>query len=145
MYSAMTRTSGLRSGFFTSIQSAPQLLYPLSEEADLTGKGSLEFKWFAGAGDLVRLDHYEFRLYKGYRTIASSLLLKNRLPAVSYSIGIEAELFDDNQIYTWTLRKAFLDGKKGELSSNSFRIIKRKGWLFIAFYLFVKICPVARA
>jgi len=101
----------------------PRLIYPITETADITGKNSLQFQWRWGYAATV--DHYDFRLYKGYNTTADNLMLKEQLPATTSQIAVGAEKFDDGQVYTWVLKQVSLSGVKSDTSSNSFKVIKK--------------------
>jgi len=115
------RGPGISTDFYRNLP-PPRLKYPITDQAVLTGKDFLEFQW--GSNDLSGIDHYDFRLYKGYNTYADNLMLKKELSSDTGSIKIEAALFENNQVYTWTLRQIFLSGAKSDLSFNSFRVIK---------------------
>ena len=103
--------------------SGPYLIYPATENITLKGKDFLEFRWQRAGG--VKLDHYEFKLYKRYEAIASNLIFKQKFPRDVYPISIPAKLFENNQIYTWSLRQAFMNGDKSGRSFSSFKIIEK--------------------
>ena len=103
--------------------SGPYLIYPATENITLMGKDFLEFRWQRAGG--IKLDHYEFKLYKGYEAIASNLIFKQKFPREVYPITIPAKLFENNQIYTWSLRQAFMNGEKSGRSFSSFKIIEK--------------------
>jgi hypothetical protein len=101
---------------------APQLLSPPGEEVILTGKDSLQFKWSADFS--IWVDHYEFKLYKGYEAYTENLLLKESLSSGENFLKVKAELFENGQVYTWSLRGISDSGMRGETSFNSFHIVK---------------------
>lgn len=101
----------------------PRLLYPVTEEISLTGKEYLEFKWETTDFTLTR--GYDFRLYKSYGTTASNLIFKRVLSNDKDSLKVKSSLFKHNEVYTWTLRRVGLGGKKSDFSSSSFRVTKR--------------------
>ncbi len=101
----------------------PKLLYPTTDDIDLSGKDYLEFRW--ERTDLTMTDYYDFRLYKGYNNIAQNLILKQRFPSDKYLIRIPASQFDKGQVYTWVLVQVFLGGNKSGKSYSSFKIIKK--------------------
>ena len=103
--------------------SGPYLIYPATEDITLKGKDFLEFRWERAGG--VRLDHFEFKLYKGYETIASTLMFKQNFPREIYPIRIPAGQFESNQVYTWSLRQVFMNGEKSDRSFSSFKIIEK--------------------
>lgn len=101
---------------------APRLVYPISDEVVLSGKDFLEFKWLIR--DFIDIDHYEFRLYKGYDMYASNLALKEQLPSDASSTKVKSEFFEENQVYTWSLRQVLNGGEKSDRSFQSFKVIK---------------------
>jgi len=103
--------------------SGPDLFYPITDDIDLKGKPYLEFKW--RRSDFVYTRSYDFRLYKGYQTIASNLILKRIISANDYPFKVESLVFDSNQAYTWVLRQITLSGRKSDKSFSSFKIIKK--------------------
>ncbi|MFH1691974.1 MAG: hypothetical protein ABIC68_05355 [Candidatus Omnitrophota bacterium] len=103
----------------------PWLLEPVLETADLTGKEALTFKWRPDPAPLLYRKYYDFRLYKGYQTYESTLILKKRVDPNVYSIVLDASLFEDGQVYTWTLRQVYCDIRKSDAAYNSFEVIKK--------------------
>jgi hypothetical protein len=99
------------------------LLYPVTDHIDLSGKDCLEFKWIRT--DLVMTDHFDFRLYKGYNTLESNLILKKEFSTDIYPIQIPASQFEKNQVYTWVLVQVLFDGRKGDKAFSSFKIINK--------------------
>ena len=99
---------------------AERLLYPVTDDIDLSGKDYLEFRWIVT--DLARTDYFDFRLYKGYNTTGKNLIFKKRFPADAIPVRLTASLFEKNQVYTWTLEQVFNNGYKGDKSSSPFRI-----------------------
>ncbi len=106
-------------GNFGSVP-GPTLLFPVTDDIALNGKGHLEFKW--SRGNFVDTDHFEFRLYKGYNAIGSTLILKENIPTDTYPIRVPASQFEVNQVYTWSLVQVFTDGEKSGPSFGSFKI-----------------------
>lgn len=113
---------GLGTGRNLDYPPEPRLLYPISDKIILLGKDFLEFKW--GISAYINIDYYDFRLYKGYQTYAANLILKQRLPSSEFSLEIKAELLENNQVYTWTLRQVTYAGEKSNPAFNSFKVIK---------------------
>ncbi len=101
----------------------PDLFYPITDNIDLQGKAYLEFKW--RRGNFVYTQNYDFRLYKGYETIASNLIMKKIISVDDYPFKVDSSVFGINQVYTWVLRQITLDGKKSDKSLDSFKIIKK--------------------
>ena len=52
------------------------------------------------------------------------MIYKENLPAGADSIKIKTDLFDDKQVYTWTLVQISFSGSKSDKSFNSFKVIK---------------------
>ena len=103
----------------------PRIIAPSSDDVDLTGKESLEFKWSPHEGDQVQRDYYDFRLYRGYDMYESGRIMKMRLPPRQWSLIIKSEAFEDGQIYTWSIRQVYTGSAKSRRSFESFRVIKR--------------------
>jgi len=101
----------------------PRLLYPVTDHIDLTGQDYLEFKW--ERSDFVNTRSYDFRLYKGYNTVQSTLILKKNVSSTEYPVKIEASTFEINQVYTWVLIRVAFNGNKSDKSFSSFKIIKK--------------------
>ena len=114
-------------GFFGSrgIGNPPpplRLLYPVTENVDLKGKDALEFKWMTS--DYSLTDHYEFKLYKGYKTVSESLIMKEEVDKDEGSFKVKVDVFEDGAVYTWTLKRITWSGEKSDSSFNSFRVSK---------------------
>jgi len=103
--------------------SGPTLLYPITDNIVLSGKDYLEFKWIRYY--FVQTEYFDFRLYKGYNTIAANLIFKQKFTSNEYPISIPKALFEENQVYTWVLVLLFYDGRKSDKSFSSFKIIKK--------------------
>jgi len=109
----------------TSFVPKPRLIAPATDVVDLTGKEGLEFKWSPHEGDQVKRDHYDFRLYSGYNMVESTRILKMRISPRQWSIILKAEMFEDAQVYTWSLRQVYTGSAKSWRSFESFKVIKR--------------------
>jgi hypothetical protein len=119
-----TALNGINSkGMFISLP-APWLLEPVTDKIDITGKDALEFKWKPDLS--VNTDYYDFRLYKGYDMLASTLILKQKLEGNVSSFKVKAETFENGQVYTWSLRRVILSGEKSDKSFSSFKIVPLK-------------------
>ncbi len=103
----------------------PWLLSPISETVDLTAQTTLIFKWRPDPGPLLLRKRYDFRLYKGYQTYESTQILKKAVEPNVYSVVLDASLFEDGQVYTWTLRQVYCDIRKSDAAYNSFIVVKR--------------------
>ncbi|MDP3142664.1 MAG: hypothetical protein Q8N14_01770 [Candidatus Omnitrophota bacterium] len=108
-------------GKFSDYVPEPRLTYPIYEEVNLAGD-FLEFRWW---NDIAGMRYFDFRLYKGYNMYEQDLIYKERLPQDVSSIKIKADLFEDNQVYTWSLLQISLSGQKSDKSFNSFRVFKK--------------------
>jgi hypothetical protein len=118
--SVTTALNGIGSrGLFNFIP-APWLLEPASDSVNLAGKESLEFKWKPDLS--VNTDYYDFRLYKGYDMLASTLILKQRVTSNEFSFKIKSDIFETGQTYTWSLRRVILSGEKSDRSFSSFKV-----------------------
>jgi len=105
---------------------SPVLLSPATDEVDLTGKDTLEFKWSPQEGIRGIREYYDFRLYKGYNTVESALILKERLPGDTYQYNLTSDKFEEGQTYTWTLRQVYSGLLKSDPSQVSFKIMISK-------------------
>jgi len=115
--------SGVRLGAGFEPVPGEKLLYPTTNDISLTGKDYLEFRWLRT--DLEKTDYFDFRLYKGYNTVESSRIFKKRFSSDVYPIEIPASLFEKGQVYSWVLVQVFYDGRKGDKSASSFKIINK--------------------
>ncbi|MDO8662700.1 MAG: hypothetical protein Q7K98_05725 [Candidatus Omnitrophota bacterium] len=100
----------------------PRLLYPIYDTAILFGNNPLEFRWF---NTYIGTDHFIFKIYRGYSMYESALIYKQNISPGESSIKIKADLFDDSQIYTWSLIRVAFGGEKSDKSFNSFKVIKK--------------------
>ncbi len=110
----------LDSGTFNSVPE-PRLRYPINESAVLTGNEPLEFKWW---NDITGIQGFIFKIYKGYDMYGTNLIYKKNLPAGSSSLEVDQGLFEDGQVYTWSLVRVSFSGYKSDRSFNSFKVIK---------------------
>ena len=110
----------MRNGF--NDFAAPTLLYP-SEKADLSGKDVLKFKW--EAADTIDIDHFEFRVYKGYVTAEAFIFAQQDVDSNASYAEVNAALFEDGQVYTWRLRAISREGYKSDAVYTSFTVTKK--------------------
>lgn len=101
---------------------APRLQRPSGEVVDLTGKPFLSFEWTT-EGDPVLRDHYDFRIYRGYKTLASTLLVSEKTKA--YKIDVKSDLFKNGERYTWAVRQIYNNGGKSRRNFESFQVVKK--------------------
>lgn len=110
-------------GFGYSMPGA-KLLYPVTDNIDLHSQPFLEFRW--ERTDLISIDYYEFKLYKGYNTVGDSLLVKKELSTDDYPFRLDvSNLIEVNQAYTWSLVQVYNSGRKSDKTFSSFKIIKK--------------------
>jgi len=103
----------------------PRLISPTSEQVDLTGKPSLLFEWSPFEGDITRRDFYDFRIYKGYNRVEANLMFKDKVFKSSYKIDLNANRFENGQVYTWSVRQVYMNGSKSRKATSSFKVVKR--------------------
>lgn len=104
---------------------APELKAPTGEEVVLTSKKALEFVWSHHLGRTYDIRHYDFRLYKGYKMVQSALVFEKKVAPNLYKIELNSDLFEDGQVYTWSLRQLYLGGERSRRSYHSFKIIRK--------------------
>ena len=101
----------------------PVLITPTTEKVDLTSKDELQFKWSPHEGSTMDRQYYDFRLYKGYQMIESTILFKKQVSYDEYQLKLNSDMFRNGEIYTWSLRQVYYLGKS-QRSWQSFKIIK---------------------
>ncbi len=94
---------------------------PVHEKVDLKRKEALPFEW-SMEGDPIRRDYYDFRIYKGYEMLASTLIFqqKTQVPRVL----VPSSLFEADQVYTWAVRQVYKQGQKSRRNFDSFTAIR---------------------
>jgi hypothetical protein len=102
----------------------PRLISPITDTVDLTGQDKLVFRWSTIEGDTFRRSYYDFRLYKGYDMVESTLIFKKQVPPLEGELALDASMFEDGQVYTWSLRQKY-SGGKSEKSYQPFKVIKK--------------------
>ena len=110
-----------------SIQRPPQvrLTAPVSEEVFLPPEGQLEFRWEPRSAGRRWRKHYDFRLYRGYEPTAENLILHNRLSGNTHKLILDATIFQDNEIYTWSVTQTNYKGFRSPPGFRSFRVRKK--------------------
>ena len=103
------------------LRSAPRLIEPRSEVVDLKGRDSLRFYW-SREGDSTKRKYYDFRLYKGYQTVEDTLLYQENIS--QNEVWLDQAIFDDGQVYTWSVRQVDRRQYRGRRNFASFRIVK---------------------
>ncbi|MFA5008522.1 MAG: hypothetical protein WC546_04815 [Candidatus Omnitrophota bacterium] len=113
---------GNRHALFDGIK-APTLLYPTTEDIDLSGKGQLEFRWIRTPGLFVY--YTEFKVYKGANNFGSDLIYKEKIQPGKFPANVPASYFEAGQVYSWTLRLVLTDGNRTERAYSTFKVIKK--------------------
>ncbi len=103
---------------------APRLKYPRNNIAVLTADAPLKFSWW---NDVMDTRGFILKVYKGYNMYAASLMLKEELLQDASSFSVKSSLFNDGQVYTWSLVRVSGGGYKSDRSFNSFKVIKKNG------------------
>jgi hypothetical protein len=101
---------------------APEFIRPISENIDLDGESSLEFKWRVSNWDI---SYCEFKLYKSYVTSEDNLIVSQNIPSTETSFQVEASKLEVGQVYTCVLRVVGLSGEKSDRTFQSFRIASK--------------------
>ncbi len=108
-------------GRFLNRPCEPHLVCPIYDIAIITGN-TLEFKWWHAR---IGIDRYEFNLYKGSQMYSDNLILHKILPFTQSSLEVDANKFENGQVYTWSLLQASDSGLKSERSFITFKVIKK--------------------
>ena len=111
-----------RNALFDNI-AAPTLLYPITEDIDLTGKDELEFRWIKTPGMFVY--YTEFKLYKSANNFVSDLIYKKNIQPDNYPFKVPATYFEKGQTYSWTLRMVLTDGNRSDKAYSTFKVIRK--------------------
>ena len=116
-----TASFTLDEGAYNSVPQ-PRLRYPIYDRVSLEKGKPLVFQWW---NDFAETSGFILKVYKGYNMDAANLILKKDLsPGVS-SLEVSPDLFEDGQVYTWSLIRIAFAGHKSDKSFNSFKIIKK--------------------
>lgn len=98
----------------------PRLISP-TDQADLKPGQDLEFRW-SSEGDRSGFRYYDFRLYKGAKTIESGLLLKEEVPGGKTSFSVPSDTFQNGETYSWSVR--LVGSKKSRSVYSVFKVNK---------------------
>jgi len=101
----------------------PRLTEPIKETVSLAGRKSLVFRWENPGAIDVR--HWVFRLYRGFNMYAPDLVLEEHVPGNKNMFEVPAERFGLGQVYSWSLVRVNLDGRKSEKVFSSFTVVNR--------------------
>lgn len=99
----------------------PRLVCPINDVVVLSGD-TLLFKWWHAN---IGIDRYEFNLYKGSQMFSDYLMLSKILPFSQSSIEVDASLFENGRVYTWSLRQATDSGLKSDKNFITFSVVKK--------------------
>ncbi len=102
----------------------PRLVSPRRDEVEVPRDGALQLKWSPHESVDSGGAFYDLRIYKGYYPVYSARVYKTKLPKSECSAWVEAEIFEDGQVYTWALRKVYDRIGNSRWSFQSFRVIK---------------------
>ncbi len=101
----------------------PRLRYPISDTVFLDADDPLEFRWW---NDSIQTRIFTIKVYKGYNMYAGNLIYKNDIPSGDSSVKVDSAVFEDGQVYTWSLIRVSLAGYKSDRSFNSFKVTRGK-------------------
>ncbi len=101
----------------------PRLLYPVTDNIKLEGARQLEFKW--ERPDILKVKYYDFKLYKGYNTVASNVIFSKRISYNECPLKLDISLFEVGQVYAWAVVSIFDTGQKSDKSYSSFKITEK--------------------
>ena len=103
----------------------PRLLSPRGEKVKLKGKTTLGFIWSPHASrSLGGRRYFDFRIYKGYQMLESTLIFKETVPGSRYKLEVNSDIFENGQIYTWSLRQGYKTMGKSRRSVYPFMVVK---------------------
>ncbi len=103
----------------------PRIIYPVSDTVDISGKDEVVFSWSSSGGNLAERVFYDFALYKGRQAYEKYVIVKKRLPPNVYSFAVKADMFEDGQVYTWTLSQGYIAKGKSDYAYCGFKVIKK--------------------
>lgn len=118
---------GLTGFYGGPVDYAPQvrLISPVGVTIDLAAAGGILFKWSWTEGNRFERRYYDFRIYKGYDMLESTLIFKAQIAPDTDRVFINAAVFKDSGVYTWSVRQRYYGMAKSRRSYASFRIIKK--------------------
>jgi len=102
----------------------PRLRYPINELAVLPPGEPLEFSWW---NDVTDTRKFILKIYKGYNMYADNLIAREELPQSVSLYNADSGLFNDGQVYTWSLVRVTGAGYKSDRSFNSFKVVRKNG------------------
>jgi hypothetical protein len=111
---------------------------PISDTVFLDADDPLEFRWW---NDSIQTRIFTIKVYKGYNMYAGNLIYKNDIPSGDSSVKVDSAVFEDGQVYTWSLIRVSLAGYKSDRSFNSFKVTRgrrldeKPRFVFRSFYV----------
>jgi len=102
----------------------PRLRYPINELAVLPPGEPLKFSWW---NDVTDTRKFILKIYKGYNMYADNLIVREELPQSAAIYNASSALFNDGQVYTWSLIRVTGAGYKSDRSFNSFKVVRKNG------------------
>lgn len=119
---SLAQRGGFGAGKGIFFSAPPRLMSPVTDNIDLSGKKTLEFRWIC---EMINTDGFDFRLYKGYNPIASTLIRKEKISKDNTAFNLDAGIFETGQSYTWSLQRTVLSGEKSDRVYASFKVINK--------------------
>ena len=102
-----------------------RLISPVGETVDLTGKDSLVLHWSWIEGDRMQRRYYDVRVYRGYDMVESTRIARILADPAADRVELDADLFQDGQVYTWSVRQRYYGMARSYRTYASFQVIKR--------------------
>ena len=121
LISLWVASPALAGGRLAGALPAPKLLAP-GDDADLSGKEALEFRWTA-EGDRSETEYFDLRIYKGHETVEAGLIFKEQVPSGKNAFKVPTTLFEAGQEYAWSVKP--VGRKKGRSDYTVFKVIKK--------------------
>ncbi|MBP7056549.1 MAG: hypothetical protein KBB52_06835 [Candidatus Omnitrophica bacterium] len=105
---------------------APQvrLISPVGVTVRVNSGEGILFKWSWMEGNRLERQYYDFRIYKGYDMLESTLIYKARIPPDTDRVMIESGIFGEDGIYTWCVRQRYYGLARSRRSYASFKVVK---------------------
>lgn len=98
----------------------PFLFAPCTKDVPINGDNELVFRWKPVKPAHIR--EYEFRLYRGLKTLHTHLMLSGEIDGQARSVALPAGTFADHDQYARELRQVYYDGQKSRTSYCSFEL-----------------------
>ena len=102
-----------------------RMMEPRGDIVNLTGKEFFGFKWSPHEGNKYGRKYYDFRLYKGDQALGPYLIHKEQVSPRADSLSLDASMFTNGEVYTWTMRQVYRSIGKSDRSFSTFKVIKK--------------------